>query len=292
MTYIVLDLEWDSTFLKSEQRFINQILQIGAVKLDGNFDIADTFEQTVKSSISNRVSKRFTALTGITKEEMLSGIPLKEAVKRFNDFVGDNAVIMTWSTSDLYAVVENEKSLLSGYRFKIENYLDLQSFVQNELKAKGVQILSQISLADAAEKIGVKTEEYDLHTAKDDSEVCANILKKLYNEKTFSSYIKDTSKDRFFDRIAYKPTYIENIESPLIDKNELIFPCDVCGKSTTRKSKWHYKNHCFFTTFKCDECERKFGARISFKKGFDGLIIKKKTYDIKKKEPKEIGEKV
>jgi len=292
MVYVVLDLEWDSTFLKSEKRFINQILQIGAVKLNDDFDVVETFEQTVRSSVSNRVSKRFTTLTGITSEKMLSGIPLKSAVKKFNDFVGENAVIMTWSTSDLYAVVENEKSLLGGFRFKIENYLDLQSFVQNEMKAKGFEILSQISLSDAAEKIGVTTEGYDMHTAKDDSEVCANILKKLYNEKTFPTYIKDTSKDGFFDRIAYKATYIDNIENPLIDKNELIFPCDVCGSTTTIKAKWHYKNHSFFSIFKCDKCERKFNARISFKKGFDGLTIKKKTYDIKKKEPKEIGKNV
>ena len=44
MNYIIFDLEWDSVFYKPEKRFINQILQIGAVRLDGNFNITDTFE--------------------------------------------------------------------------------------------------------------------------------------------------------------------------------------------------------------------------------------------------------
>ena len=39
MKYVILDLEWDSTFFVKQKRFINQILQIGAVKLDEKFNI-------------------------------------------------------------------------------------------------------------------------------------------------------------------------------------------------------------------------------------------------------------
>ena len=64
MRYIILDLEWDSAYSVKHKRFINQILQIGAVKLNESFDIIDTFEVTVKSAIS----KRLIALTnGRTK---------------------------------------------------------------------------------------------------------------------------------------------------------------------------------------------------------------------------------
>ena len=48
MRYIILDLEWDSAYSVKHKRFINQILQIGAVKLNESFDITDTFEATVK----------------------------------------------------------------------------------------------------------------------------------------------------------------------------------------------------------------------------------------------------
>ena len=44
MNYIILDLEWDSAYSAKHERFINQILQIGAVKLNGTFNITDTFE--------------------------------------------------------------------------------------------------------------------------------------------------------------------------------------------------------------------------------------------------------
>ncbi|MBR4099714.1 MAG: hypothetical protein IKK55_01850, partial [Clostridia bacterium] len=137
MNYIILDLEWDSTFFVKQKRFINQILQIGAVKLNQSFEVIDTFEEVIRSSISKRVTGRFARLTGITTDIMRSGIPFEEAVEKYNAWVGEDAVTMTWSNSDLYTIIENEENLLNGQRFKIEKYLDLQKFIQKEMFLKG-----------------------------------------------------------------------------------------------------------------------------------------------------------
>ena len=74
MNYVILDLEWDSAYFVKEHRFINQIIQIGAVKLDDNLEIVDSFQKIVKSSISKRLTTRFVELTGITKEMMQKGL--------------------------------------------------------------------------------------------------------------------------------------------------------------------------------------------------------------------------
>ena len=135
MNYIILDLEWDSAYSTKPKKFINQILQIGAVKLDEYFNITDTFEETVKSEISKKVTGRFAKLTGITTQMMLAGVPFDTAVDRYNAWVGEDTVTMTWSDSDLYSIKENEECLLNGgRRFAIEKYLDLQRFVQGELR--------------------------------------------------------------------------------------------------------------------------------------------------------------
>ena len=198
MNYVILDLEWDSTFYKPQKRFINQILQIGAVKLDSNFEVVDTFEATIKSDISKKVTGRFAKLTGITSEIMRAGIPFKDAVNQYNEWVGDDTVTMTWSNSDLYTILENEDNLLKDVHFKIEKYLDLQVFIQNEMRLQGYEDKNQISLEAAAEKIGVSTDGIDFHTAKEDSLVCAYLLKKCYNQKRFEALIKDTSNPEFF----------------------------------------------------------------------------------------------
>ena len=53
MNYIILDLEWDGAYFPKINRFINQILQIGAVKLNENFDVIETFDVIIKSSFSH-----------------------------------------------------------------------------------------------------------------------------------------------------------------------------------------------------------------------------------------------
>lgn len=287
MHYVILDMEWDSAYHKKYKRFINQILQIGAVKLDEDFNIVDIFDITVKSSISNKVTRRFTELTGITKEMMLSGVNLSDAVDKYNYWLGDDTVTITWSNSDLYTIAENEKHLLQNKRFKIDKYLDLQKFIQSELRILGHEIKSQISLSNAAELLGITTENYDLHTAKDDSLLCAALLKKHYRKPVFDSLIADTANPEFYKRLYFKPYYISSIGDGLIDKNTLVFYCEKCENKMRRISKWRYHNNWFNANFVCEDCGKKYVCRVSYKKTYDDLIVKRRVLEPKVKTDKE-----
>ena len=282
MNYIILDLEWDSAYSARHKRFINQILQIGAVKLDGNFNIIGTFEQTVRSSVSKKVTGRFAALTGITTEKMRDGIPFDEAVDRYNEWAGKDTVTMTWSDSDLYSIKENEECLLSGgRRFAVEKYLDLQKFVQGELKKAGYEDKNQISLSAAAELLGVDTEGLELHTAKDDSLLCVALLKKCYNKESFEPFIRDTGDPEFYRRLRFKPYAISNINDERIDKSQLVFYCDRCGAKANRTSVWRYRNRWFAAKFTCPKCARRFSGRLTFKKTYDDVLVRRRICEIK-----------
>lgn len=282
MNYIILDLEWDSAYSVKFKRFINQILQIGAVKLDGNFNIIGTFEQTVRSSVSKKVTGRFAALTGITTEKMRDGIPFDEAVDRYNEWAGKDTVTMTWSDSDLYSIKENEECLLSGgRRFAVEKYLDLQKFVQGELKKAGYEDKNQISLSAAAQLLGVDTEGLELHTAKDDSLLCVALLKKCYNKESFEPFIRDTGDPEFYRRLRFKPYAISNINDERIDKSQLVFYCDKCGAKANRTSVWRYRNRWFAAKFTCPECARRFSGRLTFKKTYDDVLVRRRICEIK-----------
>lgn len=282
MNYIILDLEWDSAYSARHKRFINQILQIGAVKLDGNFNIIGTFEQTVRSSVSKKVSGRFAALTGITTEKMRDGIPFDEAVDRYNEWAGKDTVTMTWSDSDLYSIKENEECLLSGgRRFAVEKYLDLQKFVQGELKKAGYEDKNQISLSAAAQLLGVDTEGLELHTAKDDSLLCVALLKKCYNKESFEPFIRDTGDPEFYRRLRFKPYAISNINDERIDKSQLVFYCDRCGAKANRTSVWRYRNRWFAAKFTCPKCARRFSGRLTFKKTYDDVLVRRRICEIK-----------
>ena len=283
MNYIILDLEWDSAYSVKHARFLNQILQIGAVKLNEDFTVADRFEVTVRSSFSKRVTGRFAALTGITTEKMRSGMPFDLAVKQYNDWCGDDTITMTWSDSDLYAIMENEEYLLTdGLRIKIGKYLDLQRFFQGEMRIKGIDMTNQISLAHAAEMAGISTENYDLHTAGDDSLVCACLLKKCYNRERFEALIRDTSNPEFYKRLKFKPYAISDIKDSLIDRKQLEFRCDKCGGKSKRITPFKYRNRWFSADFLCKECANKFNGRVSFKKTYDNVIVRRKICDAKR----------
>ncbi len=281
MEYIILDLEWDGAFYPKIGRFINQILQIGAVKLDKNFDIIDTFDVTIKSSFSKRLSKRFTELTGITKDDMLKGESLESAFKAYNDWASEDAVTMTWSNSDIYTVLENEKNLLSGVRLRINKYLDLQKYIQGEMRILGTECNSQISLFNAATALGAKVDESSLHNAKADSIVCAELLKKFYNEERFAALISDTSAPQFFEKFTFKPYYISDINDKNIDKSQFEFCCPNCGKPLSLKGHWRQRFGSFSSVLFCAECKKRFYANVKFRKMFDSVKVKRRLTEKK-----------
>lgn len=287
MNYVILDMEWDGAYHKAHKRFVNQILQIGAVKLDENFNIIDIFDVTIKSDISNRVSRRFVELTGITKDMMLGGISLSDAVDSYNKWLGNNTVTITWSNSDLYTIAENEKYILKNKKFKIEKYLDLQRFIEGELRMLGHELNSQISLSNAAELLGITTENYDLHTAKDDSLLCAALLKKHYNAAAFDNLIRDTSDPEFYRQLFFRPYYLSSIKDERIQKDTLDFYCEKCEAKLKRSAKWKYHNGWFNANFVCLDCGKKYVCRVSYRQTFDKLVVRRRILEPKVKPPKE-----
>ena len=56
MKYVIFDLEWNNAFDYKEQKGLNEIIEIGAVKLDEDLNIADTYTQLIKPKLSKKLS--------------------------------------------------------------------------------------------------------------------------------------------------------------------------------------------------------------------------------------------
>jgi DNA polymerase III epsilon subunit-like protein len=233
MEYIILDLEWDNVYLARKKRFINQILQIGAVKLDENFNITETFNEIICSDISKKVTNSFAKLTGITTEIMRQGIEFSEAVRKYNSFAKSADVTMTWSNSDLYTIIDNQNYLLKNdIKFEIKKYLDLQKLVQSSLRKVGYESKNQISVEGAAQLLSIEAESFELHNALDDCKVCALMFKKCYEKETFDLLVKDATSPDFYARLKFKPYAISNINDSNINDVE-IHVFIYCGLRTT-----------------------------------------------------------
>ena len=115
MDYIVLDMEWNQPWpgSPSSKKVLpvtirGEIIQIGAVRLTEDGQVADEFQVMIRPKYYRRLNRRVSKLTGI-KESRLNaeGIPFPEAMELFRAWCGDDIVFLTWGFDDIGILREN-----------------------------------------------------------------------------------------------------------------------------------------------------------------------------------------
>lgn len=277
MNYIIMDLEWNNSYMKSAEKFINEIIEIGAVKLDADLNTVDTFSELIKPVVSKKLRSRIKNLTHITNEDVRHGRPFSQVIKEFADWVGEDALIMTWGDTDIRTLQTNFKYFLNIKNIEfIEKYADLQKFCQCFINMENVQ---QAGLSYAAGCLEIDPEKYPHHRALDDSLLSAECFKKVFNADKLAEFIKACDKD-FYARLDFKPYVIKDKNDPLIDKNLFNCYCDICGGKVEVKKKWKFMNQSFRGIFFCPNCNREFRVNLRVKKFYDRLDIKRNYSEI------------
>lgn len=154
MSYVILDLEWNGSYSKVLHKFVNEIIEIGAVKLDDELNVCDTFTMLVAPKIGKKLCSKVKQLTKITNEELKDeGVSFIRAISLFSDFLGDG-VFMTWSDSDLHALIENYSYYTGRTRLPfLSRYCNLQSYCEDCLDLHDSSC--QLGLGACAEMAGV-----------------------------------------------------------------------------------------------------------------------------------------
>ncbi len=104
MVKIFLDFEMNPVSGKyPEVRKIckNEIIQIGAVKLDETNEEIDSFSLYVFPQYAPDISKKIQRLTGISYDQVRESSPVETAIKVFADWCGSDYEIYAWSDNDL-----------------------------------------------------------------------------------------------------------------------------------------------------------------------------------------------
>ncbi len=274
MQYVIMDLEWNNTYAKKKAGFLNEIIEIGAVKLDENLDLVDEFSYIIRSQIGRKLRGSVKRLTNLTNDDISSGIPFTKAFSMFKTWIGDidNTVVLTWGDSDIRVLLDNYSYLNGLKRIPfLKHYCDMQKYYQ---KVKASHPERQISLTDAAIECGIDPEAYTHHRALGDSRLTADIFEIIYNEKSFEKEIYECG-DEFYDRLLYKAKVIKNIDSPLIDKKRLEHRCDICGELCKIISPWKFSCQFFRAEFYCENCDVTYSVKVKFKKLYDRMDYKK-----------------
>lgn len=130
MKYVVIDLEMNPIAGEyKEEREISrlEVIEIGAVLLDENYQEIGNFVTLVKPQYNTRIEKKYEKLTGIGTEMTESAPYFQEALNRFFDWcndIQDELQIIQWSVNDFTQIskeIQLKNTLISD---KNRKYLD------------------------------------------------------------------------------------------------------------------------------------------------------------------------
>jgi len=273
MNYVILDLEWNSSYSKKSKGFISEIIEFGAVRFDEDFNITGKFSMLVSPQVGKKLSGKVKELTNISNEQLAAdGAVYTHVLSKFKKFLG-KALLMTWGTCDILALMENTKYYEKHDRIDyIYRYCDLQYYCADMLGIYNSG--KQLGLVTAAELIGLDLSDIVQHRALQDSMLSMAIFKRLYSPANFEKYVENSSQ--LYERLTFKSYYLTDINDPLINKNEFTFSCDKCGMPMQALTKWSLKNKCFTADLYCDKCMQKMTGKVKFKINYNGMSVKKK----------------
>ena len=287
MQYIVIDLEWNGSYSKKAHGYFNEIIEVGAVKVDERMRIVDTFRAAIKPVVSKKLSSIVTDLTNITAEELEDGTTFTAMLRQLSRWMGSEpSAVLTWSTTDLLVLMENCRYFTGCQEIPfLKNYMDFQVYAQQRM---GVDTSQQLGLARAGELLGIPEDNMSLHRALDDSKLTAAILQKVYKPDDFAAAIMPVD-DEFYKRITFKTVIIKDLDDPLVKRSELTFDCPNCGKNMKRKGSWRFRNRAFCAEFSCRCTEVRYTGRVQFNLKYEGVEVRKKLSEIRPAEEQNVG---
>ncbi len=115
MNYIVMDMEWNQPWPGSpsakKARTVairGEIIQIGAVRVTEDREVADEFQIMVKPKYFRHLNRRVSKLTGIKDARLQAeGVPFREAMEKFRAWCGEDIIFLTWGFDDIGILREN-----------------------------------------------------------------------------------------------------------------------------------------------------------------------------------------
>lgn len=193
MYYIVLDLEFNQSFpfttgtvvpLQPQCPF--EIIQIGAVKLNENFEIIEEFNGYIKPKIYPRLHPYVEKITKIKASQLADQPSFQEVYADFVKFIGTkNAILCTWGGDDIKALFRNILYHKLDPDQLTQQYLNVQSFASIHLNYEKGKV---IGLKNATVELNIEA-DIPFHNALCDA---------IYTAKVFAVVHPEDMKPAFF----------------------------------------------------------------------------------------------
>lgn len=137
MNYVVFDLEATCEDRNIDPNFQNEIIEIGAVKLNHNGEIIDTFSKFAKPHHDTILTEFCVNLTTITQEEIDNAESLDDVLKEFYEWSKDSK-LLSWGGYDIRQLrrdIETQKSNINWQDMK-DRHINFKGWYAKHNKLK------------------------------------------------------------------------------------------------------------------------------------------------------------
>jgi len=230
---IVLDLEWNQRYGRQQgltTSLAQEIVDIGAVKLDASLRVAGQFQVSVKPVVHPVMHRHVRRLTGISDEECREGWPFLEAGEALKAFCGEHFILCTWGPDD-FPVLQRNLAYWMAPQDWLPHPVDAQR-MYSLLQCDGK--IRQVSLQDAMGTLQLPL-EFPSHRALHDAYHTAQVVRRLH--AIAASLPMDDSRLRSMNPATGQTearsllvTPHRSIETLLADKTLFSLPCPGCGE--------------------------------------------------------------
>ncbi len=249
MNYIVLDLEWNQSSTKAEEKEIPfEVIEIGAVKLDEHQQMVSQFSELIRPQIYTQMHQITSRLIHLKMEELQKGHPFLEVMERFLDWCGEDYIFVTWGPLDLTELQRNM------------NYYKMEPLADAPFPFYDAQKLFSLALEDGKSRRSLEYAIDFLHIKKDipfhrafsDAYYTAKVFAGLHTPAVLENVSYDTyhlPKSRKEEIHHQFSRYAKYISREFTDKAEAMedhevasSKCYLCHRNLRKKIKWFTNN--------------------------------------------------
>jgi len=273
MGYIIIDLEFNNLknitnyykdFFEVHGNFDslnleNEIIEIGAVKVDKYMKPISELREYVKPTIFPVINPIVTEITKIDMDILNEkGISFEEAMNKLKDMFEEGDVLCSWAKDDVVELIINS----NHYDYKdlswLNEYLDIQEYATKILAHK-----KSLGLKAALDELKIKVDETTLHDALYDAKYTVEVFRRVYNSRIIKNYLVN-------DIYNMPAIYVSNLEEVKIDEEQLMLKCPKCGKKVELETPIKLLNWRFAAAGTCTKCKSNVLCEVLVRKTLKG----------------------
>lgn len=265
MNYIIFDLEWNQADRKpaEDPRLPFEIIEIGAIKLNSNFEKIGEFSRLVHPTVYHTMHAITQDIIHISMRELRREQTFPAVMRHFLKWCGEDYLFGTWGPLDLTELQRNmdyhEFAPLSEGPLP---FLDIQKLYALAYDIEEPK--KRRALNTAVDALHIE-EDIPFHRAFADAYYTAKVLQHIAKEPFAEQVLEKVSYDVYripqnkkkevhvtFDTyFKYISREFQNKQEAMDDREVSGTKCYICGRNCRKKIRWFTPNgkHYYSLTF-------------------------------------------